>query len=83
MSGSVCLTDETRYLKEHFSQMEDIAMFRLDELEKLPGLIDELLSDEKKRTSIAEHAHAKVMAEHTWDVRARQLLELVCEMEEA
>lgn len=82
MSGAVCLTDETRYLRNHFSQMGDIAMFRLDELDRLPILIGQILSDEKRRKAIARSAYKKVVAEHTWDVRARQFLELVAGMEE-
>ena len=82
MSGSVCLTDETRYLKEHFSQLEDIVMFRLDELEVLPDLIGRILSDEQKRAAIAARAYQRAVSEHTWDVRAGQLIALVDEMEE-
>lgn len=82
MSGSVCLTDETRALREHFSQMEDIVMFRLDELDGLSDLIGRLLSDDKQREAIAKRAYEKVLARHTWRARAMQLVELVGEMED-
>jgi hypothetical protein len=80
-SGSVCLTDETRYLREHFTQMEELVMFRLDELEQLPELIDRLLGDDRLREEIAANGRKRAM-EHTWDARARQLLELCRQMEE-
>lgn len=83
MGGSVCLTDETRYLKDHFTQMEDIAMFRLDALDQLPDIIDQLLQDDSLRCKITEHAYQKVMSEHTWDVRVAQFMDMVKEMEEA
>lgn len=82
MSGSVCLTDETRYLKRHFTQMEDIVMFELDHLEKLPELIRQLLDHEDLRQQMTAKAYQKVAAEHTWDARTGQLLDLVTAMEE-
>ena len=82
MGGSICLTDETRYLRKHFIQFEDIAMFRLDALEQLPALIDRLLGDDALRQKITENAYQKVMDEHTWDTRTEQFLDLLKEMEE-
>ena len=82
MSGSVCLTDETRYLKKHFKQMEDIVMYRLDQPDQLPKLIGQILNDDRLRCRIAKNAYEKVAAEHTWDIRAGQLLQLVTKMEE-
>jgi spore maturation protein CgeB len=82
MARSVCLTDETRYLKEHFSQMEDIAMFRLNELDELPAMIQRLLSDDVLRERITERAYEKVSEEHTWDARTEQLLQLMTAKEE-
>ncbi len=83
MGKSVCLTDETRYLKKHFNQMEDIVMFQLHALDQLPDMIGKLLKDDALRKKITEHAYQKVMSEHTWDVRAEQFLDMVKEMEEA
>lgn len=82
MAGSVCLTDETTYLKNHFSQMENIVMFQLDRLDELPDLIAQILNDRKLQQEITGNAYRKVLEEHTWDVRAREFLQLVTEMEE-
>jgi spore maturation protein CgeB len=62
--------------------MEDIAMFRLEHLEELPGMIGRLLGDDELRSHITGRAYEKVMREHTWDVRAQELLQIVTEMEE-
>ena len=82
MSGTVCLTDETAYLKEHFSHMEDVVMFSLDRIEDIPELIGQILEKEELQTTIATKAYEKVSRFHTWDVRAGELLELVTEIEE-
>lgn len=76
-AGAVCLTDESRYLKKHFSHLENVVMYRLDRLDMLPELIGRLLEDEKLRKRIAENAYRKIKEEHTWEVRANQLLTML------
>ena len=77
LAGAVCLTDETTYLKEHFEDDIDIEMFRLDTLNQIPKKINRLLSDDAFRRRIAENGKKRALLEHTWDVRAKQLVELV------
>lgn len=82
MAGTVCLTDETAYLKEHFSHMEDVVMFSLDHIEDIPKLMAQILENEELQNAIATKAYEKVSRFHTWDVRAGELLELVTEIED-
>lgn len=77
MAKTVCLTDESRYLKKNFTQFDDIAMYRLDQLDELPGMIGKLLENKQLQQRIAENAYQRVKREHTWEVRAGQLLELI------
>lgn len=76
LSGAVCLSDETSYLKEHFMEGEQIVTFRLSELEQLPGKIEMLLKEDNWRR-IARGGYGVASNEHTWADRAKQLLDMV------
>ena len=51
-------------------------LYRLETLEKLPGLIMELLWNPEKRERIAKQGYEKAMREFSWNVRAEQLIGL-------
>ena len=70
------VTDDTTYLLGKYSPGEDIIVFRLDELDKLPGKVKEYLADDEKRQKLAENGWRKACSNETWDVRARELLML-------
>ena len=76
LSGAVCISDETRYLRENIRDGEEIVLYRLTELEKLPEQIKCLLRNEPKRAQIAEKAYLKAKKELGWNNRARQLIDL-------
>lgn len=76
LSGAVCLTDETAYLREHMENGDEIVCFGLDRLSELPDMIRRLLDNPGERERIADNAYQKASAEHTWKCRARQLMEL-------
>ncbi|MBR1930109.1 MAG: glycosyltransferase family 1 protein [Lachnospiraceae bacterium] len=77
LCGAVCLSDETTYLKEHFKDGEDIMLFSLTDVGRIPQMIRMLLGDEQRREEIARSAYDIAMREHTWEVRASQLIELI------
>lgn len=76
LSGAVCLTEETAYLREHMKDGEEIVCFQLDRLSELPEKIAWLLNNPKDRERIADKAYRKAMSEHTWQCRAEQLIAL-------
>lgn len=76
LSGAVCLTEETDYLRERMEDGQDIVCFRPDALGELPGKIEELLGNPKERERIAGNAYEKASAEHTWARRAEELVAL-------
>lgn len=78
LAEAVLVTDDTSYLDGRYDA-NDMVIFRLDQLEKLPEKIQELLRDENRRIEIAECGKRKTEQEHTWDRRAEQLLELLYE----
>lgn len=83
LNGSVCVTDETTYINRNFTDGENIVTFELDNIEALPGKLKKLLSPENREAlnRIAANAFEKAQKEHTWDVRAEQLLEILAEIE--
>ncbi len=76
LSGAVCLTEETAYLREHMQEGEEIVTFCLDRLEELPIKIKVLLENPDLRGKIAENAYHKAMAKYTWLHRAEELIAL-------
>jgi hypothetical protein len=74
MSGSVLLTDTNEWFENHFKDMEDIVLFRLDHLEELPGKIRWLLENEDRAAAIAEAGYRKVIPGAARDVNARTLV---------
>ena len=76
LSGAVCLTEETTYLREHMKDGEEIVCFQLDRLSELQEKIAWLLNNPKERERIADKAYRKAMSEHTWQCRAGQLIAL-------
>jgi glycosyltransferase involved in cell wall biosynthesis len=81
LSGAVCISDETTYLRDNFIEDEEIVLFKLDKLEELPGKINRLLEDDALRKQISKKAYEKAKREHTWEKRAHELLELCAEAE--
>ncbi len=78
LSGAVCLSDETAYLRKYFKEDEEIVLFELNKLEELPEKIKTLLNNDSLRDRISQNAYKKASKEHSWKRRAKQLLEL-CE----
>ncbi len=76
LSGAVCVSDETVYLKQYFENDEELVLFSLEHLEELPVKIKRLLEDETLRSRIAAAGYRKAAAEHTWKRRTEQFLEL-------
>lgn len=76
LSGAVCLTEETEYLREHMQEGEELVCFQLDRLEELPARIQDLLDHPEKREEIAANAYRRASAEYTWERRAEELIAL-------
>lgn len=77
LQKAVVLTDETRYLREHFKDEKDILLFRLDEIRRLPERVKSLLSQPERLQTIAECGYEKTKKEHTWEKRAEQFLQML------
>ena len=76
LSGAVCLTEETEYLRDHMQEGRELVCFELNRLEELPGKIRNLLEHPELREEIAANAYRRASAEYTWERRARELIAL-------
>lgn len=76
LSGAVCLSEETEYLRGHMKEGEELVSFSLKRLEELPTKIKDILENPKTRQRITDNAYHKAMAEYTWECRARELISL-------
>ena len=79
LSGAVAVTDSSKYMREEFVSSEDIdetrddlVMFELEQIGKLPEKIKYLLNNFDKSQQIADRGYKKAF-EHTWSARAREL----------
>ena len=77
LQGSVCVTDDSIYLKEQFSNGEDIVFYSLTALEKLPELVSGLLQDPDRMQHIADCGYNNASSHHTWAHRAAELAKLL------
>lgn len=71
--GAVALTDRSAY----FQGLEDqrgIVMYDLDQLEKLPGILGEILGEDGSGEQIALGGYENGRKNHLWACRAREIL---------
>lgn len=74
-SGGFLLSNYQTDLARHFVPDEDYVYY--ENREDLLRKIEYYLSHEDERSAIAHNAHTKVSREHTFDVRAGQIIEMV------
>lgn len=72
---TVLVTDDTTYLHGRYTPDEDLIVFRLNEMGKLPGKLKKLLENNEKRQKIAENGWKKACRDETWDARVRVIEE--------
>ena len=77
LQKTVCVTDDSVYLKEQFTDGKDIVFYSLTALEKLPELVTSLLQDPARMQYIADCGYASASAHHTWAHRAAELAKLL------
>ena len=73
LQRTVCVTDDSRYLRGEFADGEGLVYFSLKEREHLPGLVKTLLHDAAELEKIAQKGFRKAHAGHTWRERAAEL----------
>lgn len=74
ISGAVPLTTQNGFVEEFFSPGQDLLTYAPGKWEEAGDKVKALLGDDKKRQEMAELGREKVLANHTWDNRAKELL---------
>ena len=77
LQRSVPLTDASGWIREHFTDGVDIALYDLAHLERLPEIAARLLEDESYAGSIIEAGYKRAAAGFTWSDCADRLTETV------
>ena len=74
LSHAVCVTDESRYMKDHFTDGHELIYYQLDKMQELPGIIRYLLENPFTAARIAENGFQSSILSHTWEARGIELL---------
>lgn len=77
LQQSVCVTDDSRYLREQFTDGDEIVFYSLSQLEKLPDTVAALLQNPDRMQHIAAHGYEAAAARHTWEHRAQELADII------
>ena len=72
LAGAVAVTDSSIYMKENFTDNE-LVMFELEDIDKLPHIINDLVTDKYKMQKIADEGRKKALQFHSWEKRADEL----------
>lgn len=74
---SAVISDRSTALEDNFVNGEDLILFDLTNLNALPALVKNLLSDNSRLEKIAENGFQKARQQHLWEHRAKQLLDVL------
>jgi len=74
LAGAVCITDTSKYMQEYFTDGIDLVLYDLDKMETIPESIRYYEAHPEEAVGVATSGHAKVIADHTWQNRAIELL---------
>lgn len=80
LNGSVVVSDLSTQLTELFVNGEDLVLFDLNNLEKLPETMKELLSSKEALSTISARGYETASKNHLWKNRAKHFLELLDEL---
>ena len=75
LQRSIPLTDASGWIREHFTDGTDIALYDLEHLDRLPEIAARLLEDESYAASMIEAGYKKAAESFTWSDCAERLLE--------
>ena len=66
LQHTLSLTDDSRYLRENFTDKKELVFYSLEKREELPELVKKLLEKPEKCMEIAERGYESAVQEHTW-----------------
>ena len=72
---SICLTDSSTWIDNHYEDGKDIVLYDLKQLERLPAIADYWLSHIDEAQTLIENAYAKTAQNYTWSNCVDSMLE--------
>lgn len=79
LSGTVAVTDESKYIIENFEDEKELVTFSLRNLEELPDKIKYLLENEEYASHIASAGKLRADQGLTWQHRTFEMIEFIRE----
>lgn len=73
LAGATVVTDTSGYVKKSFSDKE-LSAFALENIEKLPYIVRDLLGDTDRLRAMAETGRNIAKKEHSWDNRISEII---------
>jgi len=73
--GGFLLTDHREQMEDLFDLGREAAVYKT--VEEIPGLIERFTADQAARVAISRAAARRILAEHTYEIRIKSLLEIV------
>lgn len=73
--GAAVLTNDNAFVRENFSDGADILLYKTGEWDKVNDILHQYLDNENKREKLAAKGRDRVLQAHTWDHRAKTLIE--------
>lgn len=80
MNQAIVLTDPSKYLKEQFEDEQELYYYQLDQLEKLPEIVERILSNPEHTKQVIENGYKKTKQYHTWKQRAEEIHRWIVEL---
>ena len=77
LNGVLCVTDANEWLETQFVDGEEIVYYSNDRMQATASAIIYYLEDEEESTRITENAYRIAKEKYTWEMRARQLLDIM------
>ncbi|MDE5599036.1 MAG: glycosyltransferase, partial [Lachnospiraceae bacterium] len=77
LNGALCLTDSSVYLDEILKDEENCKKYSTANIEELPDMVHQLLSNPPKLQEIIDCGYEMANAAHTWEHRAAVLHDLI------
>lgn len=74
LQHSLPLTDSSRWVDEHFTDGQDIALYDLKHLDRLPKIAEQYLKNPEQAEIIIQNGYEKVFSEFTWSNCAEWIL---------
>lgn len=80
LNGAVALTDSSNYIEENFIDNENIKLYSLSEIDKIPEIIQHLLAHIPEAERIAQNGYQVAMSKHTYQNRASKIIQILTEL---